>query len=202
MEIFSKTKGTVVPVDRPDVDTDQIIPAVYLKRIERTGYGQFLFARWRLNDDGTPNEEFVLNQPAYKDGTVLVAGRNFGCGSSREHAPWALLGYGFRAVVATSFADIFHKNCFENGLVPVILPEAQVDAILKRAKDRPGYQVTVDLETCTVFDGEGLSLDFVVHSDPETHEFRRHCLLNGLDDIALTLQLEDKIAEYEASRGI
>ena len=202
MEPFTKQTGVVAPLDRVNVDTDQIIPAVYLKRIERTGYGQFLFASWRFLEDGSPNPDFVLNQPAYRDATVLIAGSNFGSGSSREHAPWALLDYGFRAVIASRFADIFHKNCFDNGIIPVHLPEEQVAQLMTEAKSRPGYRLTVDLESCEVRDDEGLSLPFVVHNDPEVHDFRRHCLLNGLDDIALTLEHEDKIAAYEARNGL
>ena len=202
MEPFVKMTGGVAPLDRVNIDTDQVIPAVYLKRIERTGYGQFLFARWRFNEDGSPNPDFVLNVPEYKNASVLVTGRNLGCGSSREHAPWALLGYGFRVLIAPSFADIFHKNCFDNGIVPVHLPDEQVSQIMEKAKSKPGYKLTADLESCQITDEEGLNLPFKVHNDPGTHEFRRHCLLNGLDDIALTLQHEDKISAYEAKRGL
>ena len=202
MQPFTKQTGIVAPMDRMNVDTDQIIPAVYLKRIERTGYEDALFASWRFNDDGSPKPDFVLNQPGYRNATILVAGRNFGSGSSREHAPWALLDYGFRAIIAPSFADIFHKNCFDNGIVPVHLPEDQIARIMAKAKAKPGYQMTVDLEACRLTDEEGLNIPFVVHNDPQTHEFRRHCLLNALDDIALTLEHEDKIAAYEARRGL
>ena len=202
MEPFVRLTGVVAPMDRVNVDTDQIIPAVYLKRIERTGFGPFLFAAWRFNEDGSPNPDFVLNMPGYKNASILVAGRNFGSGSSREHAPWALLDYGFRAIIASSFADIFHKNCFDNGIVPVHLPEDRVNQIMTKAKDKPGYQMTVDLESCQLRDEEGLDIAFKVHNDPEVHEFRRHCLLNGLDDIALTLAHEDKIAAFEAHHSI
>ena len=202
MQPFSKQTGIVAPMDRVNVDTDQIIPAVYLKRIERTGYEDALFASWRFNDDGSPKPDFVLNQLGYQNATILVAGHNFGSGSSREHAPWALLDYGFRAIIAPSFADIFHKNCFDNGIVPVHLPEDQVGQIMAKAQGNPGYRMTVDLEACRLTDDEGLDLPFVVHNNPETHEFRRHCLLNGLDDIALTLEHEDKIAAYEARQGL
>ncbi len=191
MESFTRHSGIVTPLDRMNVDTDQICPAEYLKRIERTGYGQFLFDRWR-KDEG-----FVLNHPVYSRGTILVSGPNFGSGSSREHAVWAIQQYGFRAVIAPNYADIFHNNSFENGLCPVILPEEEVNQIIGKAKTRPGYQLTVDLETCQVYDDEGLRCRFVVHQDAPTHEFRRHCLLNGLDSIALTLQHEDRIAAYE-----
>jgi len=202
MQPFTKQTGIVAPMDRVNVDTDQIIPAVFLKRIERTGYEDALFASWRFNDDGSPKPDFVLNQPGYQNATILVAGRNFGSGSSREHAPWALLDYGFRAIIAPSFADIFHKNCFDNGIVPVHLPEDQVGQIMAKAQGNPGYRMTVDLEACRLTDSEGLNIPFVIHNDPQTHEFRKHCLLQGLDDIALTLEHEDKIAAYEARRGL
>ena len=202
MDAFTTLNGAAAPLDRHNVDTDQIIPAVYLKRIERTGFGQFLFDSWRFLPDRAPNSEFILNIPGYRDATILLSGRNFGCGSSREHAPWALLDYGFRAIITPSFADIFHKNCFDNGIVPVHLPEDQVKQLIVKAKEEPGYRLTVDLESCQVSDESGLSMSFVVHTDPETHEFRRFCLLNGLDDIALTLQHEDKIAVYEARHPI
>ncbi len=200
MEPFTKVTGVVVPLDRVNVDTDQIIPAVYLKRIERTGYGQFLFASLRFLEDGSPNPDFVLNDPRYRDASILVARRNFGSGSSREHAPWALLDYGFRVIIGPSFADIFHKNCFDNGIVPAHLHEDQVGRIMSEAKSRPGYRLTVDLESCEMRDDEGLSFPFVVHRDPQVHEFRRHCLLNGLDDIGLILEHEAEIAAYEARR--
>lgn len=202
MEPFTRLTGVVAPLERANVDTDQIIPAVYLKSIERTGFGPFLFSPWRFNEDGSPNPDFVLNVPSYQNARILVAGRNFGCGSSREHAPWALLDYGFRAVIAPSFADIFHKNCFDNGIVPVHLPEEQIEQVMAKAKGNPGYKMTVDLESCYLMDDEGLNLSFKVHNDPTTHEFRRYCMLNGLDDIGLTLQHEDKIAAYEARHGL
>ena len=203
MEPFVRVSGVVAPLDRVNVDTDQIIPAQFLKRIERTGFGQFLFFTWRLNADGSPNSDFVLNKPGYESTSILVAGRNFGAGSSREHAPWALLDYGIRAIIAPSFADIFHKNCFENGIAPVILPEAQVREIMERAQAQPGYRLTVDLEHCRITepDQEGINIPFVMHDDPETHEFRRHALLNGQDEIDLVLEQADKIDAFEASRG-
>ena len=200
MEPFTKLTGIVAPMDRVNVDTDQIIPKQFLKRIERTGFGQFLFFDWRLLSDGKPDPDFVLNHPGYKGASILVTGRNFGSGSSREHAPWALLDYGFRAIIGTSFADIFHKNCFENGIAPIILPEAQVSQIMAKAKERPGYRLTVDLEKCELSDQEGLSISFKMHSDPETHAFRRYCLLNGLDEIDMVLKREDKITAFEARR--
>ncbi len=202
MEPFTKITGIVAALDRPNVDTDQICPAEFLKRIERTGFGQFLFHSWRLLPDGSPNPDFELNAPGYRGASVLVAGRNFGCGSSREHAVWALLDYGFGAIIAPSFAEIFHKNCFENGVCPVLLKEEQVAEVMAKAKTAPGYSLTVDLEQCEVSDKQGLSMPFVMHSDPETHQFRRFCLLNGLDEIGLTLQQEDKILAYERRRGL
>ena len=201
MQPFVTHTGVVAPMDRVNVDTDQIIPKQFLKRIERTGFGQFLFFDWRFNDDGTPNPDFVLNQPGYEGASVLVAGRNFGSGSSREHAPWALLDYGFRCIVASTFADIFHKNCLENGIVPAHVSEEMVARLMAKAEATPGSKLTVDLEANILWDAEGLESPFVVHPDPETHQFRRYCLMNGLDDIALTLKNEDKIAAFEAGRG-
>jgi len=190
---FVTETGLAVPLDRVNVDTDQIIPKQFLKRIERTGFGQFLFFDWRYRADGTPNPEFVVNRPQYAGATVLIAGRNFGSGSSREHAPWALADYGFRAVIAPSFADIFYNNCFQNGLLPVVLPEDAVAELTRRAAE-PGYRVTVDLERCVVSDEAGFAAEFTL--DP----FRRHRLLNGLDEIGMTLQEEAAIAAYEAQR--
>jgi 3-isopropylmalate/(R)-2-methylmalate dehydratase small subunit len=196
MEPFVKLNGVVAPLDRVNVDTDQIIPAVYLKSIERTGFGEHLFAPWRFNPDGSPNPDFVLNVPAYRNAAILVAGRNFGCGSSREHAPWALHGYGIRCVIAPSFADIFYNNCFQNGLLPLRLPEGEVRKIMEFAKARPGSRLNVDLEAQRVWSGdEDISVSFEV--DPA----RRHALLHGLDDIGLTLRHEHQIAAYEAARG-
>lgn len=197
MDPLTTISGIAVPLDRVNVDTDQIIPKQFLKRIERTGFGQFLFFDWRLNEDGTPNSEFVLNDPCYKGASILVAGRNFGSGSSREHAPWALLDYGFRCVIAPSFADIFQKNCFENGIAPVILEEERVRFLMSRAKEDPGYRLTVDVEQCLISDVQGLEIPFTMHSDRTTHEFRRHCLLNGLDEIDLVLQHEGDIEAFE-----
>ena len=192
MQPFTKLTGTVAALDRVNVDTDQIIPKQFLKRIERTGFGEFLFFDWRFRDDGTPNPDFELNRPESQGATILLRGSNFGCGSSREHAPWALLDYGFRAIIAPSFADIFYNNCFKNGMLPIQLSETQVSDLFRRAKSSGGsYQLTVDLEKQEVSDGAGLRLSFEV--DP----FRRHCLLHGLDDIGLTLQHEEKILAYE-----
>jgi len=201
MEPFLQHTGIVASLDRVNVDTDQIVPKQFLKRIERTGFGEFLFFDWRFKDDGSLNTEFELNLPGYEGASILATGRNFGSGSSREHASWALQDYGFRCIIATSLADIFHKNCMENGLVPVLLPDDDVRAVISGATERPGYQVTVDLEQCQLWGPEGVGRPFVVHPDPETHEFRRHCLMNGLDDIALTLRHEDKIIAFEARRG-
>lgn len=195
MQAFTTHTGQVVTMDRANVDTDQIIPKQFLKRIERTGFGQFLFFDWRFHEDGSKRPEFELNRPENASATILVARRNFGSGSSREHAVWALDDYGFRAVLAPSFADIFFNNCFKNGLLPVALPDETIDLIFERAK-QPGYTLTVDLESQTVRDAAGLSVAFTV--EPA----RRHRMLHGLDDIAMTLQHADKIDAYEASRGI
>ncbi|MBI2172093.1 MAG: 3-isopropylmalate dehydratase small subunit [Chloroflexi bacterium] len=196
MDPYVRVTGKVAPLDRANVDTDQIIPAVHLKRVERTGFGQFLFEAWRKLPNGRPNPDFVLNNPKYRDASVLVAGPNFGSGSSREHAPWALQDYGFRTVIAPSFADIFRNNCYQNGMLPVVLPQKAVDHIIKQAQAHPGYQVTVDLERCLVTGSD----EFTVHF--EIDDFRRHCLLNGLDDIGLSLQYADKIAAYEKAHNI
>ena len=192
MQPFTKHTGVVLPMDRSNVDTDQIIPKQFLKRIERTGFGEFLFFDWRYREDGSDDPEFELNRPEYAGATVLLTRRNFGSGSSREHAPWALENYGFRTILAPSFADIFYNNCFKNGLLPIRLTETQVDDLFARAAAHPGYRLTVDLESRTISDEHGLSLPF------EVDDFRRHCLLNGLDDIGLTLQYADDIAAYEA----
>ncbi len=196
MDPFVKLTGVVAPLDRVNIDTDQIIPAVFLKRIERSGFEDCLFFAWRFNEDGSPKEEFVLNQPAYRNASVLVAGHNFGCGSSREHAPWALRDYGIRCIIAPSFADIFYNNCFKNGVLPLRMSEDDVRTIMEKATSQPGVNLTVDLEGQRVWDDdEEISIPFEV--DPA----RRNNLLNGLDDIGLTLQQEDKIAAYEASRS-
>ncbi len=193
---FRRHTGVVATLDRVDVDTDQIIPKQFLKRIERTGFGQFLFYDWRYLPDGSENPEFELNRPEFRGASILLTRRNFGCGSSREHAPWALEDYGFRVLIAPSFADIFYNNCFKNGLLPITLSEEQVEELFGRVRRRPGYQLTVDLEQCRLWDQEGLEFAFTVP------EFQRHCLLHGLDQIALTLQHEDKILAYERRRGI
>ena len=194
MQPFIKYTGLVAPLDRVNVDTDQMVPKQFLKWLTREGYGRVLFYDWRYFDDGeTPNPEFVLNAPRYKGASVLVARANFGCGSSREHAPWAILDYGFHAILAPSVADIFYNNCFKNGILPVTLPDPQIDEVFRRLSATEGYRLTVDLETQTVTDDSGLRFEFRV--DP----FRRECLLNGWDDIGLTLRIADRIADYEKS---
>ncbi|MCI0332441.1 MAG: 3-isopropylmalate dehydratase small subunit [Planctomycetes bacterium] len=196
MKAFTHHTGRVVSMDRANVDTDQIIPKQFLKRIERTGFGEFLFWDWARNTDGTLNPEFELNQPQAKGASVLITRRNFGCGSSREHAPWALEDWGFRVIVAPSFADIFYNNCFKNGMLPIVLSEERVEVLFQRAAKYPNYSLTADLETRTLTDAHGLKLKFNVE------DFRHHCLLHGLDDIGLTLEHEDKIAAYERTHGI
>jgi 3-isopropylmalate/(R)-2-methylmalate dehydratase small subunit len=196
MKPFTTHTGRVVTMDRANVDTDQIIPKQFLKRIERSGFGEFLFWDWARDAQGNTIPEFELNRPSAKGASVLVTRRNFGCGSSREHAPWALEDWGFRVLVAPSFADIFYNNCFKNGMLPIVLSEEQVGDLFNRAAARPGYTLTANLQSCTLTDDYGLSIPFEVES------FRRHCLLNGFDDIGLTLAHEDKIAAYERSHGI
>jgi len=196
MQPFKTHTGLVLPMDRSNVDTDQIMPKQFLKRIERTGFGQFLFFDWRFLDDGSDNPEFEMNRPEYSGATVLLARRNFGCGSSREHAPWALEDYGFKVLIAPSFADIFYNNCFKNGMLPLKFDEEVIDDLFKRAAEHEGYKLTIDLDSQVITDEYGLSLEFEV--DP----FRRSCLLEGLDDIALTLKDEAAITQYEQSHGI
>ena len=191
MEPFKTLTSPVAPLDRTNVDTDQIIPKQFLKRIERTGYGDFLFFDWRQTPEGEPVAEFVLNDPRYKGAQILVAGKNFACGSSREHAAWALSDYGFRVVIAPSFADIFFSNAGKNGIVLARLSEADVDALLRNAESIPGYQLTVSLEAQTVTDGRGFSARFEI--DP----FRKFCLMEGLDDIGLTLRHAAELDAYE-----
>ncbi|HZP57330.1 MAG TPA: 3-isopropylmalate dehydratase small subunit [Dehalococcoidia bacterium] len=188
MEPFRRVRGKVMPLPRADVDTDQIIPAKHLKRIERTGFGQFAFEAWRQDPD------FVANDPRYRDAPILVTGPNFGCGSSREHAPWALQDMGLKAIIAPSFADIFRNNCAKIGLLTVVLPQEDVDRIIARAEDQPGFEAEVDLESQTVSLGDGVPRHFEI--DP----FVRHCLLHGLDDISLTLQHDADIAAFEQRR--
>lgn len=203
MEKFIQLKGLVAPLDRANVDTDQIIPKQFLKSIKRTGFGPNLFDEWRYLDEGYPgqdnaqrplNAEFVLNQPRYKGASVLLARRNFGCGSSREHAPWALLDYGFKVVLAPSFADIFFNNCFKNGMLPIVLPENEIQVLFEQVEANPGYELDVNLLEQTISRPDGSQLTF------EVDAFRKHCLINGLDDIGLTLEDTDAIKEYEAKR--
>src|SRR5438552_14275480 len=194
MNPFRSYTGLVAPLDRPNVDTDQIIPKQFLKRVERTGFGEFLFYDWRLLPDGQPDPSFPLNEFRYRGASILVAGKNFGCGSSREHAPWALADYGFRAIIAPSFADIFANNCMKNGLLPIVLTDTEVSELMRGAKEIESYRITVDLERKTVSDTRGFSAAF------EIGDFQRYCLLEGLDDIGLTLQHETEIAAYEDKR--
>lgn len=191
---FNVHSGRIALLDRANVDTDQIIPKQFLKRIERTGFGEFLFYDWRYLPNNEINSSFALNDPRYHGASILVTGKNFGCGSSREHAPWALADFGFRSIIAPSFADIFANNCLKNGLLPVVLSEAEVAVLGRRAQEIENYQATVDLEQCSVYDSLGFSATFVID------EFQRQCLLEGLDDIGLTLQYETKISAYESRR--
>jgi 3-isopropylmalate/(R)-2-methylmalate dehydratase small subunit len=196
MKPFTKHTGRVVAMDRANVDTDQIIPKQFLKRIERTGFGEFLFWDWARNEDGSIIPDFELNRPEAKGASALLVRRNFGCGSSREHAPWALEDWGFRVIIAPSFADIFYNNCFKNGMLPIVLSEAQVEDLFQRADKHKPYELTADLNTCTLSDNHGLSLKF------DVEPFRRNCLLHGLDDIGLTLEHEDKISSFERAHAI
>ena len=194
MRPFIKHTGLVAPLDRVNVDTDQMVPKQFLKWLTREGFGRVLFYDWRYLDGEKPNPDFVLNFPRYKGASILLARANFGCGSSREHAPWALLDYGFHAVIAPSYADIFYNNCFKNGVLLVTLPDTEVSELFQRAEKNVGYRLTVDLENQTVTDDLGVRLSFQI--DP----FRRECLLKGLDDIGLSLRFADRIAAYEQSR--
>ena len=203
MEKFVRHDGLVAPLDRANVDTDQIIPKQFLKSIKRTGFGPNLFDEWRYLDEGFPgqdnssrplNKDFVLNLPAYQGASVLITRRNFGCGSSREHAPWALMDFGFKAIIAPSFADIFYNNCFKNGLLPIVLSEDNVEALFQAVNGKEGYRLTIDLEGQQVIPESGAALPF------EIDEFRKHCLLNGLDEIGLTLNEADAIRAYEKGR--
>jgi 3-isopropylmalate/(R)-2-methylmalate dehydratase small subunit len=191
MKPFRKHTGLVAPLDRVNIDTDQIIPKQFLKRIERTGFGKFLFHDWRHTPEGKPDPNFLLNHPRYADASILVVGKNFGCGSSREHAVWAIIDYGFRVVISSSFADIYANNSTKNGLLNVQLREEEVVELMGRANEHENFQITVDLEQCKVYDDHDFSASF------EIDEFTRQCLLEGLDDIGLTLQYESEIAAYE-----
>ncbi len=203
MQAFTRLNGLVVPLDRANVDTDAIIPKQFLKSIKRTGYGPFLFDEWRYEDVGQPEmdcsnrpirKDFVLNQPRYQGAEIMLARENFGCGSSREHAPWAIADYGILCVIAPSFADIFYNNCFKNGILPVVLKDEEVDVLFSETQSHEGYKLDVDLEAQTVTTPSGQVFTF------EMDDFRKHCLLNGLDDIGLTLQQADKIKAYEEKR--
>ena len=194
MQAFTTLTGTVAPLNRGDVDTDQIIPKQYLKTIHRTGLKEGLFADWRCRADGSPDPEFFTNQPRYQDASILLTGENFGCGSSREHAPWALLDYGIRSILAPSFADIFYNNCFQNGILPVVLTPQEIQTLFDRTDSQDIYQVTVDLPQQFVLLPEGERYAFTV--DP----FRKDCMIKGLDGIGLTLQYEAAISDYEARR--
>ena len=197
MQAFIKHEGLVVPMDRSDIDTDQLVPKQFLKRVERSGFGKFLFFDWRyLNDNYDENPEFELNRPEYRGATILLARRNFGCGSSREHAPWAIADYGFRVILASSYADIFYNNSFKNGYLPVRLSEEQIEDLFQREAKRRPYKLTVDLKERRIKDDYGLDITF------EIDDFRRDCLMNGWDDVALTLRYEDKISAYEKAHGI
>lgn len=195
MQPFTTMTGLVAPVDRVNVDTDAIIPKQFLKRIERSGFGQFLFYEWRFDEQGKEISSFSLNQPQYSGAAVLISRANFGCGSSREHAPWAILDYGFRCVIAPSYADIFYNNCFKNGILPIKLSEEQVEELFQRTARHEGYKLNIDLENKQLTDDYGLSYSF------DLDEHRRQFLLQGLDDIGLTLQHEDAIAVYEAKHA-
>ncbi|MFO0922890.1 MAG: 3-isopropylmalate dehydratase small subunit [Pirellulales bacterium] len=196
MQAFTQHTGIVAALDRANVDTDQIIPKQFLKRIERSGFGPFLFFDWRYDANGNPNPEFELNLPRNANASILIARRNFGSGSSREHAVWAIDNYGIRAVIAPSFADIFYSNCFKNGTLPIKLTEDQVQQLFDRHQQNVPYTLTIDLEAGTIRDDQGLCFEFSIEP------FRKHCMLHGLDDIALTLSNADKIDAYEKARGI
>lgn len=203
MDKFSQFTGLVAPLDRSNIDTDAIIPKQFLKSIKKTGFGPYLFDEWRYLDHGEPgmdcsnrplNPDFVLNQPRYQNAQILLARDNFGCGSSREHAPWALLGYGFKVIIAPSFADIFYNNCFKNGILPIVLSANEIDNLFSAVQDQTGYKLEVNLESTTLTLENGQQLSFEI--DP----FRKHCLLNGLDDIGLTLEKFNQIKTYENRR--
>ena len=196
MEPFVSLNAKLAPLNRVNVDTDQIIPKQFLKRVERTGFGQFLFNDWRFNSDGSENPEFILNRQEYGGAEILVSGRNFGSGSSREHAPWALQDYGFKCIIAPSFGDIFFSNCFQNGVLPVVLPEDVVTEIIANSEKDPEYRFNIDLKSQRVWDeNEEVVAEFTIEP------FRRHCLLNGLDDIGLTLEDETDISDFESARS-
>lgn len=196
MEAFKKLTGIVAPLDRANIDTDVILPKQFLKRIEKRGYGQYLFYDWRYTDQGEPEPEFLLNQPEYQNAEVLLTRDNFGCGSSREHAPWALEDFGFKSIIAPSFADIFYNNCFKNGILPIMLPSDQVQQLFEKTEATQGYQLTVDLEEQVIRDSDGLEIPFQVD------EYQREMLLEGLDEISATIQYEDDILEFEKEHRV
>ncbi len=195
MEKFNQLSGIAAPMDLVNIDTDMIIPKQFLKTIKRSGLGVNLFDEMRYNLDGTEIEDFVLNQPAYREASILVAGDNFGCGSSREHAPWAIADFGIRCVISTSFADIFYSNCFKNGILPIVLPEDQRDALMKDAEKGANARIEIDLEAQTVTSSDGEVFNF------EVDAFKKHCLQNGLDDIGLTMEKVTAIDTFEATAG-
>lgn len=196
MEPFKRHTGVIAPLNQLNVDTDQILPKQFMKRVERSGYGQFLFYNWRFNDEADENPNFVLNQSEYKQAAILLAGNNFGCGSSREHAVWALKDYGFQVIIAPSFADIFRNNCFKNGVLPLTLSERNIIDLFQRVREIENYTLTVDLEQNLLFDNNGFSLSF------EVEAYQQDRLLQGLDDIAITLSHEDKITAYENRKRV
>ena len=191
MEGIQTLKGKAAVLNRVNIDTDQIIPKQFLKRIERTGFGQFLFYNWRFHEDGTINESFELNKPEAKDASILIAGDNFGCGSSREHAPWSLLDYGFKVVISSSFADIFHQNCLKNGILPIRLASDDISLLMERARENSDYRLEVDLP------GQSISDNFGYESHFDIHPYWKEMLVNGWDEISITMQYEQDISEYE-----
>lgn len=193
---FTTLKGLVAPLDALNVDTDQIIPKQFLKRIEKTGFGEYLFFDWRYLEDGSPNPDFEMNLPRYKQASILLTKKNFGCGSSREHAPWAILDYGIRCILAPSFAEIFHNNCFNNGILPVVLSSGDIEQLFRDVRAGEGYELEIDLPAQKISKPDGAAISF------DTDPFKKHCLVNGLDQIGLTLAHEDKILEYEKKHSI
>jgi 3-isopropylmalate/(R)-2-methylmalate dehydratase small subunit len=196
MEKFDKHSGVAAPLNMINIDTDKLIPKQFLKTIKRTGLGQYLFNEIRFNADGSENKDFILNKPAYRDASILIAGDNFGCGSSREHAPWALLDFGVKCVISTSFADIFFNNCFKNGILPIVVSKAQLDQLMDDANNGANSILDIDLENQQIGRPNGDKINF------EIDEFRKHCLINGLDDIGLTMQKQDSIGDFEKRREI
>ncbi|MBM4764700.1 3-isopropylmalate dehydratase small subunit [Bacillus sp. B15-48] len=196
MEPIRKIKGKVIPLDRPNIDTDAILPKEFLTRIERTGFGQFLFYYWRFNEDGTINNQFIFNKVEYKNATVLLTRKNFGCGSSREHAPWSLKDYGIKVIIAESFADIFYNNCFKNGLLPITLKQEQIDYLFEQASNRTDFNLYVDLEECIITDNNSFTTSF------DIEDFRKKMLMEGIDDIGLSLNYSDHISKFEEGHTV